>query len=531
MVFSRRSAASGLFLAAMILSFGGVLDTQAANPQAGVYFPTESAGLLPDGVGVSPGMTPDLDGIFSAEPPEKADRHWTYLMYNCADFEGGDAMELFLPEMYSTATIDVLVLLDAYDGPAMLLHVSGPNTVMGLENWGEVDMGSPDVLQQFIEYGKTNFPADRYLLAGYGHGSHYAGACVDYHLPEGDGHSIMWWEGFRSGITAAGGVDILAFTAPCTVTPLEGLSQLQDSVDVMIGSEDLSFYAIWYGMMDQVRVMLSTQPELTTIEVATNIVQWVGDNVAWFGPDHTIDAIDPVLAGAVVPPVHDLATYLMSNMTRLHGDVLQARADCYELANHYYADYTAVDLISLLEHLALRIPEPAVLQATSEAIAAAEAAMIAMANGTSQSEAHGLSIYFPQTEARFTTYYLSCDLDFVTDTAWDEFLFAYFAGATPSAVPSAISREGLLPNWPNPFNPSTNIAFELVEAGPVDLSIHDVAGRRVGTLGAGRVFDIGVNTVRWDGTDYQGHVVPSGVYFVHLQTKNAQYLNKVVLVK
>ncbi len=80
----------------------------------------------------------------------------------------------------------------------------------------------------------------------------------------------------------------------------------------------------------------------------------------------------------------------------------------------------------------------------------------------------------------------------------------------------------LLPNLPNPFNPATEIIFELPDdfGGRVELSIIDLAGRRVRTLVAGPL-RAGLHRVRWDGRDRRGVEVASGVYFARLRAEGS----------
>jgi len=85
-------------------------------------------------------------------------------------------------------------------------------------------------------------------------------------------------------------------------------------------------------------------------------------------------------------------------------------------------------------------------------------------------------------------------------------------------------------NYPNPFNPSTTISFTLPERGDVELSIYDVAGRRVRTL-AREVMDAGRRTVVWDGRDDAGRRVNSGVYFCRLRADRRVLTQKLVVVK
>ena len=68
---------------------------------------------------------------------------------------------------------------------------------------------------------------------------------------------------------------------------------------------------------------------------------------------------------------------------------------------------------------------------------------------------------------------------------------------------------------PNPFNPATEIRFDLARRGQAELRIFDVSGRLVQRLG-GEMMEAGENALRWNGTDLHGEPVVSGVYFYRL---------------
>ncbi len=68
---------------------------------------------------------------------------------------------------------------------------------------------------------------------------------------------------------------------------------------------------------------------------------------------------------------------------------------------------------------------------------------------------------------------------------------------------------------PNPFNPQTHVLFSLAEPGRVQVSVYDIAGRRVAVL-ADQAFDAGSQDLLWNGLDDAGRAVSSGVYFVRI---------------
>ena len=91
-------------------------------------------------------------------------------------------------------------------------------------------------------------------------------------------------------------------------------------------------------------------------------------------------------------------------------------------------------------------------------------------------------------------------------------------------------RFALDQNWPNPFNPSTTIAFDLPRDSRVRLVIYDLRGREVRRLVDGEL-PFGSHTVTWPGTDDTGRRVASGVYLFRLDAPGFTDVRKMTLVK
>lgn len=88
----------------------------------------------------------------------------------------------------------------------------------------------------------------------------------------------------------------------------------------------------------------------------------------------------------------------------------------------------------------------------------------------------------------------------------------------------------LYQNFPNPFNPSTNIEFFLPEKTSVKLKIYDTAGRKVKTV-LDEIKPAGKYTRGWNGTDSNGDPVSSGVYYCRLSTGKKAITKKLVLMR
>ena len=89
---------------------------------------------------------------------------------------------------------------------------------------------------------------------------------------------------------------------------------------------------------------------------------------------------------------------------------------------------------------------------------------------------------------------------------------------------------GDLSNYPNPFNPDTEIRFSLARDSEVKLSVFNVLGQKVKTLIQGS-FPAGTHSVRWNGTDESGRQVASGIYLYKIVTGDVVESRKMILMK
>jgi hypothetical protein len=88
----------------------------------------------------------------------------------------------------------------------------------------------------------------------------------------------------------------------------------------------------------------------------------------------------------------------------------------------------------------------------------------------------------------------------------------------------------LLGNYPNPFNASTTVRFELSRAGMVELEVYNILGQRVRTL-VKQQMTAGTKQVVWDGTAENGETLPTGIYFYRLITLEGKETGKMTMLK
>ena len=101
---------------------------------------------------------------------------------------------------------------------------------------------------------------------------------------------------------------------------------------------------------------------------------------------------------------------------------------------------------------------------------------------------------------------------------------------TDSGIINLPDQVQLYANYPNPFNPITNIAFSLSKYYMVDLKIMDIKGRQIRQL-LNNDFAASRHNVSWNGTNDLGAAVGSGIYFIILRTEGKVLSQKLSLIR
>jgi hypothetical protein len=89
---------------------------------------------------------------------------------------------------------------------------------------------------------------------------------------------------------------------------------------------------------------------------------------------------------------------------------------------------------------------------------------------------------------------------------------------------------GLDQNFPNPFNNATRIGYDLPESGIVRLVIYDLTGRKIKEL-VNKRQKRGYSSIVWNGRNYYGELVGSGVYICYLQVNDFTQTRKLILIR
>ncbi|MCP4705610.1 MAG: T9SS type A sorting domain-containing protein, partial [candidate division Zixibacteria bacterium] len=85
-------------------------------------------------------------------------------------------------------------------------------------------------------------------------------------------------------------------------------------------------------------------------------------------------------------------------------------------------------------------------------------------------------------------------------------------------------------NYPNPFNSATTIKYSVPRQSHVSIDIYNLLGQKVKTL-IDETKTAGDHTINWDGTDYNGQLVSTGIYYYRITSGDLTVTKKLVLLK
>lgn len=360
---------------------------------------------------------------------------WTILVYLDADNNlEADGIDDFneMEWVGSNSNVDIIVLMDRipnYDSSngnwteARIYHVEKDNnagTINStlLANLGEVNMGDPQVLENFIEYGVTAYPAEHYMIELWDHGSGWKSAlasppplksiAVD---SSSNGDSLTNAElkqAFANALSDLGMTkfDILGMDA-CLMQMAEIDFYLQDYFDYVVASEET--IPGWGWPYDKWLAYLVAAPTMTPDALGQAIAHsYYDDNSS----NSTLSVVELSDMNVLAAAVDSFAGELIAARAAHSVDICATRYATLDFDDPDYIDlYHFASLISASPNL------PAALKTAADSVTSSVSQAVTF-NLTHIANAHGISIYFPLDS--YNTNYNA--LDFSATTRWNEFI-------------------------------------------------------------------------------------------------------------
>ncbi|MBD3192722.1 MAG: hypothetical protein GF308_18935 [Candidatus Heimdallarchaeota archaeon] len=226
----------------------------------------------------------------------KAVKNWTVMLYFCADSRdhhvtesldnSGNFIHQALSSTHTALQLHDLLagaesnlnVISLYDYPYSPSHPYGYAKIFSIwsndhdtvAEWGQKNLGSYWTLKAFIDYCKTNFPANNYALFLSDHGRGYAGFCYDYHASHpyyeyalGDCLTV---EEVGRALVDTGGVDVL-FLNTCLGGSFEAMWEFAGSVEYAVAGESSQTAEALYHPRD-VLYALSRDTSMSSLELA-----------------------------------------------------------------------------------------------------------------------------------------------------------------------------------------------------------------------------------------------------------------------
>ena len=306
-----------------------------------------------------------------------------------------------------------------------------------LQDLGEVNMGDPAQLSDFLTWGIGQYPANRYALILWDHGAGWFGTAFDDTTPAGDTTDRLLMSELDVALaltiaqTDADRFDLIGFDG-CLMGQLDVLETIQPYAEYAVGSEELTpgrgwDYESWLKH-------LNADP---TIDGRAAAITAVNDYVTYYTDTQpndfvTMSAIDLQLLPEVTYSVERLAASLQTDPEFIAGAVADARSGAEAYARFYrdnFDFYASIDLSHFASILSQRSLDEDVATAADAVIAAIDKAVVAASHGAGFRESHGIAIYFPRA-AQFLS------ADYAQETAipvWHDYLQVYYE-SSESAV-------------------------------------------------------------------------------------------------
>jgi hypothetical protein len=305
-----------------------------------------------------------------------------------------------------------------------------PTAENAIQNLGEVDMGDPTTLTDFVNWAINSYPASSYCLVLIDHGNGYVdGVCSD----ETDGGILSLPDLSQALSAVPEKMDLLYFDA-CLMGMVEVAYQIRDYADIMIASEEVMYTGQPY---DYYLATLTANPSMSPSELANIIVSNYIEDIIDYSLrtgnllESTLSAVDLSQISSLKTAVDNLAQRLNNSESTYNDEIRMARcqAEGYQGPSGYgwYIDlYHFAQLIyQYIPNSDIRNDANQVMTLLSNAVTAEDHYL--------HPNSHGLSIFFPCKSGGYYNYFMDkyLTIDFASDTIWNEFI-EYHVDITPA---------------------------------------------------------------------------------------------------
>lgn len=375
---------------------------------------------------------------------------WTFMVYldgdNDLDPWGWYTLDLMAQGLAAGGhgNVAIPVLFDHWDARGAERGVVTAAGYVKLADVPEPDMSSGDTLAAFIQWAVKGWPAERFVLDVWDHGSGWQYLCSDSTTRAAGSDPLagrMMVDELARGIRlgerlAKARMDMVLFDA-CNMAMVEVTYELRGLCDVTVGTQ---LTQDWEGIpWERTMATLDADPGMSAMELGREMV----DDLVWsYSVQNknakaisTLSAIDMAGQADLVAALNGLALSLRSNMKLWQGAVSSAgnvarnQIWCGGVGGVYWF----ADAYKLADELAKQIDDVQVDYWAARVMAAVTNGLYTATSKNLMGKCYGINVAFPPSQSAYDLAcwpifdYDDCGLDFTADTQWDEMLRAYYA--------------------------------------------------------------------------------------------------------
>jgi KaiC/GvpD/RAD55 family RecA-like ATPase len=292
---------------------------------------------------------------------------------------------------------------------------------------GEVNMGHPDTLNDFVNWTICYYPANYYFLVLWDHGTGFVGVCFDATSAD-DALSLSELSQALSGLPII--IDVVLIDA-CSMSMTEVAYQIKDYANVLVGPEGLGYGPPPYDQyLSGLTNNSSMSPSTFASETVTNYMDWCMP-IAQI-KNATMSATDLTKITNLMSAFDDFVIKLKEKETLYHEQISLARNQTEGYEGPYAGDFGYyVDLYHFAQLIDQHVFDEELQNTANQMMTALSIgnAIIVEADKASP-DSHGLSIFFPNEKKKYYDSYGSVyeKTAFAIDTRWDRFVKDHLSG-------------------------------------------------------------------------------------------------------
>jgi len=394
---------------------------------------------------------------------------WTILVYMNADndLEISGMIDLFeMAQIGSSDKFNVVIEVDRspnyYQGEVInladwtstkRLYVKAEE-LQELEDLGELNLGDPQVLKDFITWAISKYPANKYAIILWNHGDSWTNFGID----ETDKDFLTLPEISQAFAQSGAYFNLIGFDA-CLMGSLEVAYQLRNYGNILVVSEETEPGLGW----DYQAILnyLTQNPTSNAEMLGQKIVDSYKDAIIAVVPklsfNITLASIDLKKIDNVISAfnrfVAAIYNYPDTIQEYIQMEIAMKDAEEYGKAN-IFTPAEFYDLYDIAKLVGENVgqTDPDVANTSSNLRNAIDSAVLYTWSGSAHPESHGLSIWMPEEDQYTSKVNAYSQLDFAQDTVWSTYLLAVYAVKSQDTTPASISNLVLDSSTLNPGN-------------------------------------------------------------------------------